>query len=191
MYEGIAKGFDLATGEILAWLNSDDMYEPGVLLRVGSYFARHPHHSVIYFDDTVWKQGWRVANRLQKFVGLAELLRGHILYQASVFFRRSADDRVGGLDRQASTAGGRLSTLVETGSPVSIIIRHALPPLTNLPLTFYSFPSPFLLFSSSHPSPLTDQHPPGRQPRTTRSSNCRRARRTSDVNAWTRTSSKS
>ena len=106
MYDGIAKGFDQSTGEILAWLNSDDLYEPGVLRRAGRYFAEHPDRFVIYFDDTVWKQGWRVPNRLQKYVGLPELLRGHILYQDSVFFRRSAYEKVGGLDRETVRLAG-------------------------------------------------------------------------------------
>jgi hypothetical protein len=105
MYDGIAKGFDLATGAILAWLNSDDLYEPGLLRRVGGHFARHPRWAVIYFDGSVWKQGWRVPNRAQKYAGLPELLRGHILYQECVFFRRSAYESIGGLDRTFRLAG--------------------------------------------------------------------------------------
>jgi O-antigen biosynthesis protein len=106
MYDAVAKGFDRATGDILAWLNSDDAYEPGILLKVGALFALHPDWSVIYFDDNVWKQGWRVANRLQKFVGLPELLQGHVIYQASTFFRRSAYETVGGLEREALRLAG-------------------------------------------------------------------------------------
>ena len=106
MYDGIAKGFDLASGDILAWLNSDDMYEPGVLLRVGRYFARHPRWSVLYFNGTVWKEGWRVQNQTQKPVGLPELLHGHVLYQDNVFFRRSAYEAVGGLERRKLKVAG-------------------------------------------------------------------------------------
>jgi glycosyltransferase involved in cell wall biosynthesis/SAM-dependent methyltransferase len=106
LYDAVAKGFDLASGEVLAWLNSDDMYEPGVLHRVGTHFARHPKWAVIYFDGTVWHQGWRVPNRSQKFVGLFELLRGHVLYQDSVFFRRSAYEAVGGLQRTGLRLAG-------------------------------------------------------------------------------------
>jgi glycosyltransferase involved in cell wall biosynthesis len=38
----INKGMRMASGDVLAYLNSDDCYEPGALLRVGQFFAEHP-----------------------------------------------------------------------------------------------------------------------------------------------------
>jgi glycosyltransferase involved in cell wall biosynthesis len=38
----INKGFALATGDVLAYLNADDIYEPGALHTVGNYFLKHP-----------------------------------------------------------------------------------------------------------------------------------------------------
>jgi glycosyltransferase involved in cell wall biosynthesis len=40
--QAINKGLRMAGGEVLAYLNSDDCYEPGALLPVGQFFARHP-----------------------------------------------------------------------------------------------------------------------------------------------------
>jgi glycosyltransferase involved in cell wall biosynthesis len=37
------KGLRLAGGEVVAYLNSDDLYLPGALLRVGRFFQAHPH----------------------------------------------------------------------------------------------------------------------------------------------------
>lgn len=101
MYDAVAKGFEAATGEIFCWLNSDDMFTPGILERIGRLFAEHPDWQVIHGDDTVWKQGWHVAHRPQRPVQLPELLARHVLPQASTFFRRSAYEAVGGLEREA------------------------------------------------------------------------------------------
>lgn len=38
--QAINKGFEFATGEIFAWLNSDDIYSPGALYTVGTHLAR-------------------------------------------------------------------------------------------------------------------------------------------------------
>jgi glycosyltransferase involved in cell wall biosynthesis len=40
--EAIDRGFERATGELVAWQNSDDLYLPGALAAFGRLFARHP-----------------------------------------------------------------------------------------------------------------------------------------------------
>jgi len=44
------KGLALAGGEIIGWLNSDDIYYPGTLERIGSFFAAHPETDVLFGD---------------------------------------------------------------------------------------------------------------------------------------------
>ena len=51
--QGIIKGFSHATGEILCFLNSDDLFEPGALQEVGEYFSRHPDVDAVY-GDALW-----------------------------------------------------------------------------------------------------------------------------------------
>src|SRR5690554_1297714 len=41
-YDAIQKGFQRSTGEIMAWLNSDDMYTPWALSIVAELFTRFP-----------------------------------------------------------------------------------------------------------------------------------------------------
>jgi glycosyltransferase involved in cell wall biosynthesis len=43
MYDAIAKGFQHSTGEILAWLNSDDIYFPWALQTVAEIFSSFKH----------------------------------------------------------------------------------------------------------------------------------------------------
>lgn len=46
--EAVQLGFDHAGGEIMGWLNSDDLLLPGALQRIGAYFAAHPDVDVVY-----------------------------------------------------------------------------------------------------------------------------------------------
>jgi glycosyltransferase involved in cell wall biosynthesis len=105
MYDGIAKGFEKATGEILGWINSDDLLEAGCLQKVGGHFMKHPRHQVVYFENIVEKDGWWVPNRPHIDVGLGELLDCYVIYQDGVFFRREAYERIGGLNRSFLVAG--------------------------------------------------------------------------------------
>src|ERR1035437_1184692 len=45
--DAIAKGFARSGGEVLCWLNSDDILLPGALRAVGEYFRDHPLAEVV------------------------------------------------------------------------------------------------------------------------------------------------
>ena len=105
LYDAVAKGFTRATGEVLAWLNADDIYLPGALDRVGRHFAAFPDERVIYFENLLLIGGWRFANQPLALVDFARLIDGDFLQQDGVFFRRIAYDAVGGLDAKLKLAG--------------------------------------------------------------------------------------
>lgn len=48
--DAINKGFRLATGDILGWVNSDDLYAPGAIRAVVEHFQQHPDHHFVYGD---------------------------------------------------------------------------------------------------------------------------------------------
>jgi len=48
MYDAINRGFQRASGEILAWLNCDEQYLPGALKAVGDFFDRCPEVDVVF-----------------------------------------------------------------------------------------------------------------------------------------------
>lgn len=45
--DAINKGLKMATGDIVAYLNSDDIYTPNTLLTVGNYFSEHPDTQIL------------------------------------------------------------------------------------------------------------------------------------------------
>jgi glycosyltransferase involved in cell wall biosynthesis len=58
--DAINKGLRRSTGEVVAWLNSDDYYLPGALAAVAEAYAKNPH-APFYFGD-----GYRVDEKGQK-----------------------------------------------------------------------------------------------------------------------------
>jgi glycosyltransferase involved in cell wall biosynthesis len=50
MYDAINRGLRRATGEVLAYLNCDEQYLPGALIRVHEFFLRHPGVDMVFGD---------------------------------------------------------------------------------------------------------------------------------------------
>ena len=48
--DAINKGFNRATGEILAWINSDDTYNPGAVGQAVKYLVENPKVGLVYAD---------------------------------------------------------------------------------------------------------------------------------------------
>lgn len=57
MYDAINRGLRRASGDILAYLNCDEQYLPGVLKKVVEYFDRHPQVQVMFADAVVVDPG--------------------------------------------------------------------------------------------------------------------------------------
>ena len=106
MYDAINKGFTLATGEILAYINSDDMYAPEVFKMVVDYFQKHPEVDVVY-GDTLVLEGSIKDIHMNLYMPNPELwLRaGGIITQPTVFMRRHCWDKVGHLGQDVKYLG--------------------------------------------------------------------------------------
>ena len=98
--EAINKGFKQANGEILAWLNSDDIYLPGTLHHVARHFAQHPATDVVYGDYYfIDERGRTIMRRREIPFDYRILLYGlDYISQPTVFFRRSLLEQFGDLD---------------------------------------------------------------------------------------------
>jgi len=97
--EAINKGFARANGEIVAWLNSDDYYMFNTISVAVRCFEQNPDVVMIYGDMLAVNGDGQTINVLKyKQLSLQDLLCFQIIGQPSVFFRRSALEKVGRLD---------------------------------------------------------------------------------------------
>lgn len=96
----INKGFRQATGDIVTWLNSDDVYLPQTLRRVADFLTRHPQVDVIYGDYVLIDNEGQVLLRKKEIPFDYNILLYGLDYisQPTTFFRRSIFDKVGYLD---------------------------------------------------------------------------------------------
>ncbi len=101
-YHALQKGFARAKGELLGWLNSDDLYLPGALLNVGRAYFRHPGRCiagpVIDFDMRSGKETLvpQFGITFENMVRFWELQ--HSWHQPGFFFPRATYELVGGVD---------------------------------------------------------------------------------------------
>jgi glycosyltransferase involved in cell wall biosynthesis len=99
--DGLRRGFSRATGDILGWLCSDDLLEPGTLREVGQMFASVPTLEVIFGDALFIDKSGKVTRAYKTFPFSRWILLNTANYipQPSTFWTRSIHERVGGWDR--------------------------------------------------------------------------------------------
>jgi glycosyltransferase involved in cell wall biosynthesis len=97
--DAINKGLNRSRGDIVAYLNSDDIYLEGVMKRAAEYFSENEEVDVIYGDCRVIDDEGRTTCvwRSREFDLIDELCMNFI-YQPTVFMRCSVLDRVGYFD---------------------------------------------------------------------------------------------
>jgi glycosyltransferase involved in cell wall biosynthesis len=97
--DAVNKGLAMTQGDIIAWINSDDIYYPQALKRILDFFETNPRISVVYgqadwideFDNVIAPYPIRSWN-------YTELTKECYLCQPAVFFRRSLIERLGNLN---------------------------------------------------------------------------------------------
>ena len=97
--DAINKGFARATGEIVAWLNSDDFYLPGTISAAVKVFEENPDVVLVYGNMLAVDENGQTFNTLTyKQLTLEDLLCFQIIGQPAVFMRRTALQQTSGLD---------------------------------------------------------------------------------------------
>lgn len=139
------KGFRAATGDILTWLNSDDMLAPGALEQMARAFRDGGSDlvagTILYMNEDVIVHE-HIPTLVDGPLGLANLLdidnnwlHGRYFYQPEVFFTREVFERAGGyvdeslyysmdfdLWARMAAAGATIQVI---GAPITIFRAHA------------------------------------------------------------------
>jgi hypothetical protein len=95
--DAVNRGFAGTSGEIMAWLNSDDLLLPGSLAYVARYFAEHPDVDLVYGNRIVVDQHemhvgtWVLPPHDDEVLTLVDYVP-----QETMFWRRRLWERAGG-----------------------------------------------------------------------------------------------
>lgn len=98
--DAINHGFAKARGEIIAWLNSDDTYEPGAISDMVNTFLKNPDCGFIYGEcDFIDSDGKKIGRFNAKQTSLKKMREGYVhIPQQAFFFRRELWEKVSPLD---------------------------------------------------------------------------------------------
>lgn len=95
----INKGMLRAKGEIVAWLNSDDLYLPGAVSRAVADFQTHPQLGLVFGNAvTIDADGCPIRELIFPDWQLEDLIGFRIICQPAVFMAREFYEQVAGLD---------------------------------------------------------------------------------------------
>ena len=86
--EALNKGFNKASGDIVAWLNSDDLYCENTLHNIAEQFVHHPEAGIIYGDVINFLENGE-ETRIRNQFELIDFFSRVSIHQPGVFWRKS------------------------------------------------------------------------------------------------------
>ena len=101
--DAINKGLKMARGEIVAWLNSDDTYEPGAVEKAISFMTNNPEAALVYGHAGIIDEA---GSRVRQFEATEPFNLWRLIYvwdyimQPTTFFRKCALEQVGYLKEE-------------------------------------------------------------------------------------------
>jgi glycosyltransferase involved in cell wall biosynthesis len=97
----VNKGFTLAKGELMCWLNADDFYLPQTLMKVERLFRDHPEVGLIYGQMRVIDANLNLIHLHSAHPPDLKVLKTlDFIPQPAAFWRRSLWDAIGPLDEE-------------------------------------------------------------------------------------------
>jgi len=105
--EALNNAITQAQGDVVGWLNSDDMYLQGAVSRAVAYLNKHPSHQMVYGQGQhINANGVVLGNypTLPPSTPIDFFSNGSFICQPTVFMRREALTQIGLLDASIRTA---------------------------------------------------------------------------------------
>ena len=94
--EAINKGFMRSTGDVMAWINSDDLVTSGALHQVADYFVKHPEVQVVYGDRIlINEEGFEIGRWILPRHSNRVLKWADFVPQETLYWRREAWNLIG------------------------------------------------------------------------------------------------
>jgi GT2 family glycosyltransferase len=151
----INKGWQRSTGEILAFLNSDDLYLKGAIHSAATALTRHSSADLAYGRARVFDPNGALYETHPPQPNLRNLIERNYIQQPTVFLRRTLAEKIGWLDEDlhycfdydywlraavsasfarvpAITAAIRIHAASKTGSQQSCFARERMAVLDRL-----------------------------------------------------------
>lgn len=137
MYQAINKGMKRASGEIVAYLNSDDLYYPDTLEKVVNFFADNPSAELVYGNlDFVDEEGNKLFTQAYPRFSLNFFISANcsMIGQPAAFWRSSLLKKTGMFDESLKMAAdfeffiraGMIGRLMYTPDVLAAFRTHKL-----------------------------------------------------------------
>jgi glycosyltransferase involved in cell wall biosynthesis len=98
--DALNKGFSKATGYIIGWQNSDDIYLPSAFYKIAQLFGMNHHTDIIYGNRLDINEKDRIIgeSRFTRFSVIVYWYDGMLLSNQSAFWKKSLFSKIGMLD---------------------------------------------------------------------------------------------